>query len=148
MTRKRYLDIEVEDISLVIRDLLVEHLPDFTPDLMCACAISSYTLCRALARHDIEATFVMGEMWSGPKGRSYGEHCWVQVGDTIVDLTARQFSPRLPPILVAPRTDPRYRPYKKGRAAVVEVNRDWAMHSPKALRTAIGKVLRRFESIS
>lgn len=136
-------------VSLVIRDLLVEHLPEyFGPNLDCACAISSHTLQLALDSFGIDALFVMGEMRSSARGRSYGEHCWVVVGKTVIDLTARQFSSNFPPLHVVPATDPCYRVSKTGRAALLEVNRDWTLHSPNAHRKDITRVLCAFAKLS
>jgi hypothetical protein len=133
---------DIEAVGLVVRDLLLKHLPEyFGPDLDCACAISSNALQRAFTAMDIEATFVMGEMRRAPNGHSYGEHCWVIVEDYIIDLTARQFSRRFPEVFIVGRRDRRYVPAKTGRPALLEVNDEWIDHSPRTHRNVVNRVL-------
>lgn len=58
--------------------------------LMCFCAIGSYTLWNVYKKLDIKNTkFVAGEYVD--HGNDYNHHCWNEVDDQIIDITATQF---------------------------------------------------------
>jgi hypothetical protein len=73
-----------EDFTICIilsnRDYIYES------DLRGACAIGSYILWKELCRRGLDAHFVFGGYFGGAP-----RHCWVTVGDMIVDITASQF---------------------------------------------------------
>lgn len=63
---------------------------NFDPEnLQGACAIASYTLHRTLNNLHIPNRFVMG--WFRDKWSNDENHCWLEVGEHIVDITATQF---------------------------------------------------------
>jgi len=65
-------------------------------DLECMCAVASYTLCTELEKHGISCQMVCGEFCE-PDYCNFDEnslqanHCWVECGDLVVDVTATQF---------------------------------------------------------
>lgn len=72
--------------------------------LECMCAIAAFALAYALQQEEYEAQVVLG-YFDSPD--AYNEHCWVRVGNTIIDITATQFG--IPePVLITDATDPRY----------------------------------------
>ncbi len=52
--------------------------------LSCFCAIASHALLTAYKLHGIEAKMVIGDF-------KYDNHCWVEIGNMIVDITVSQF---------------------------------------------------------
>lgn len=86
------------------------------PDLGGACAFASVLFLRSFAlyrrrnreRRDlppIRPLLVCG--WFRDSARSSTQHCWVEIGDIIVDLTATQFG-QFPRARLCPRTNIRY----------------------------------------
>lgn len=62
-------------------------------DLGGACAIASYTLYRCLIKLGYEPKLIMADS-------SCGCHCWVELNNYIIDLTATQFNIALPKVLI------------------------------------------------
>jgi len=59
-------------------------MPWDAKDMGCGCALASVALMRLLDAAGIECTLLLGEF----KGMT---HCWIQVEDTYIDITATQF---------------------------------------------------------
>jgi hypothetical protein len=63
----------------------------FGADLSCMCGVASYALRRALRKEGIPAELICGE-YTDHAGQLNGDyHCWVSVGNCIIDITATQF---------------------------------------------------------
>ena len=72
----------------------VDENPDIEPDnLLGACAIASYVLQRALVKLGYKPKFVMADSYDGA-------HCWIELDDYVIDLTATQFNMSLPKVLI------------------------------------------------
>ena len=56
-------------------------------DLSCMCAVASYTLAKALKKNGIVCKMVKGMFEDD-------HHCWVEIKNEIVDITATQFGIR------------------------------------------------------
>lgn len=77
------LEIAKEVRSAV--EVWVQHNPYINPEsLEGACGLASYTLCRALKAFGYRAQLVYD-------GDEDGAHCWVELGDEVIDVTATQF---------------------------------------------------------
>lgn len=75
-------------------------------DLGCMCAVASFVLARALRRNRIKCNIVSGEFYDN--GWPAGNHCWVEVRNKIVDITATQFGD-FPPVYVTSKKDEQYK---------------------------------------
>jgi hypothetical protein len=87
----------IEQIASDVREVCEEyfHSPraqrahakgDFYDNLGGMCAIASFVLVKALELN--------GYLWPVAKAgffKKYGTHCWVEVGDKVVDITATQY---------------------------------------------------------
>ena len=79
-------------------------------DLGCMCATASFALYTELKKNGYDCTFVSGRF------KDWCDHCWVEIDEMIVDITATQFSGkydsgRFDKVFVVPNTDDRYRAY-------------------------------------
>ena len=68
-------------------------------DLCGACAIASYTLWKLLLQTGYKARFVCASHGGA------GCHCWVELGDNVIDVTATQFDLEHPSVYVFTKTD-------------------------------------------
>lgn len=108
---------EIERIAKVVREEL-ERMSRAEPylcweesSLRGACAAGSRALVRSLRRFGVDAEFVMGS--------KHGEHrhCWVVIGDAILDVTATQFGSSFPRVYWTGFDDPTYVEMARGRRA-------------------------------
>lgn len=76
-------------------------------DLSCMCAVASFVLAEALKKQGIKCNVIHGNFWEG--GWDRGEHCWVEVGRNIVDITATQFLPDGPKVYIVSKKNRQYR---------------------------------------
>lgn len=76
--------------------------------LGCMCAVASFTLAHALKRNGIHCDVVHGCFYNDD-GRFNGEHCWVEIGPEIVDITATQFYPNWQKVHIVEKGSPNYR---------------------------------------
>jgi hypothetical protein len=121
-----------------VRGKIVERFAEvYDVNLECGCAVSSYTLYRALLAYKVNASFVQGVF--GPDE----DHCWVLIEDRIlVDITARQFSSQLPVVLVTTVDDQRYRAHRVGFEALRHILKNWPDdQTPNSHRHRISQVL-------
>lgn len=116
------------------------------PDLACMCAVASFALHEALKRRGIRSKVISGKYYSSPKYRkgdvigNWGmTHCWLEVDDKIVDITATQFFNVTSKVYIVSNSNEKYR-------AVQEVTdygflRDWGCQrpSPKLSKKLIGR---------
>lgn len=99
----------------------------FDQDLCCACAVASEALARFLRREGFDARFVEGQYvpWDLDGDTN---HCWVEVGKWIVDITATQFATgryRLPEVYIVPVGHKDFRSKRRGQYALRIVRKIW-----------------------
>jgi hypothetical protein len=94
------------------------------------CAISSFTLTRVLKDLGFKSSLVVG------KFDSVDDHCWVEYGGKIIDLTCKQFGG--PKILITNEEKwlHMYVEFSRGAAALREIKRNW----PREQRPDIWKI--------
>lgn len=82
------MDDRVTRVALAVRKIVAGHAMSisYPPNLAGMCAIASFTLARALKDEGVSAQIMQGEACGG-----FG-HCWVEVNDEVVDVTATQFA--------------------------------------------------------
>lgn len=130
-----------------IEVLTKNHCTGIDPDDLCgACGIASWTLDAIYKKLGVTSEFVMGRFNKNSRfdDSRYGNHCWVQVGEYIVDLTATQFGIS-ETVYIARISDTRYLPEHFGRSAKLRLAKwgDQSQSSYKfALREIVGKVCR------
>lgn len=116
---------------------------EINPDnLFGGCAIASYTLYKALIKLGHQPKFIMRE-------NDCTSHCWVELNDHVIDLTATQFNMSLPKVLITKRDDyfksiPELIKYTDkfcNRGAVRIVNQ-WYEQSPSTYYKQIRKFLK------
>ena len=77
---------KIQIISEVVRELIANKLSNIFPyNLTGACALSSYILFLCLKRNGYKTRFVIGKCFGD-------NHCWVELNQSIIDLTATQFN--------------------------------------------------------
>lgn len=103
------------------RGLVAEHGRD---DLEGCCAIASYALTKVVpgAKFVVGCYVTKGKIDNRPIPM---DHCWVQAGNEIVDITATQFKSTNPKILRATVGDTRFAGELKGRLAEKFVALHW-----------------------
>lgn len=98
-------------------------------DLACMCAVASFVLAEALRKNGIKCNVLYGKFHL-PKRNWGSEHCWVEVGRKIVDITATQFQD-LPKVYIVSNKSGQY------RGGVVQNNYDqfdsWGGQMPTPL---------------
>lgn len=145
--------------AAAVNELVRKDLPDPSPtrargrfycpkDLRNACAIVSFALMKVLHAESAPAVFVLGEyatkFFEGKLTRTLRScvHCWVEIGGTVIDLTATQFGEEA--IVIFQREDPRYRAYHEihatGTDALGFINRKW-WSSPKRAKEAVRRII-------
>lgn len=81
---------KAKELALVIRNSLETQLHQnhkyFSKDLCGACGLASYTLYNKLTQLDIESSLIFGYF-----KKETNSHCWVEIDDYIIDITATQF---------------------------------------------------------
>lgn len=92
------LDKSIKKLGKFIRSEVerwIKGNPDIDQyDLAGACAIASYTIYRCLIKLGYNPKFIMADSGCGC-------HCWVELNDTVIDLTATQFNFELPKVLTS-----------------------------------------------
>lgn len=107
---------------------------DFDEDLACACAVASYYGHLLLNREGISASFVLGRFddEDDERGNTAGyslidaNHCWIEHGAFIIDLTLTQFEADADPVSILPKTDLRYLALTRGVRALHNVRTEWS----------------------
>jgi hypothetical protein len=96
-------------------------------DMCGACATASYILWKELCRVGFDAHFVFGEYQYDIEGHfprfDWREHCWVTVGDLIVDVTASQFGKSR---IYTPRINEDYREVALDLVALRHIRKGWS----------------------
>jgi hypothetical protein len=75
-------------------------------DLSCMCAVASFVLAEALRENGLECNVVHGNFYLNGCYRS--EHCWVEVKNKIVDITATQFKSSIPKVYIISNKNPQF----------------------------------------
>lgn len=108
---------EVARVARVVRDEL-ERMSRDEPSLYWeesslrgACASGSRALVRLFRRFGVDAEFIMGTKYLEHR------HCWVLIGDSILDVTATQFGTSFPRVYWTNFDDPTYVEMARGRMA-------------------------------
>ena len=67
-------------------------------DLSCMCAVASFVLAEALRKNGFECNVIHGNF--SRYGCYNSEHCWVEVKNKIIDITATQFKSSIPKVYI------------------------------------------------
>lgn len=113
-----------------------------TDDLGCFCAISSAALKYALAKYGIESKFVIGlfydfeDIWDHNVDDDDINHCWLEVGDYYIDITATQFELyRDTKVVIVKNNDSHstgYYPYKRIKSMkTIQRDKNWGRQAPR-----------------
>jgi hypothetical protein len=100
-------------------------IPDIDPyHLLGGCAMASWTIQKTMELLGLPVTLVRGHFKSG-------HHCWVTIGDVIVDVTATQFGIDSPVYVTTRHLDGRYVPLLFNEDAEEEfMTGAWQRQSP------------------
>ena len=109
-----------------------------------ACVIASYALYRILKHKGFSPTLVMAM-----DKNEYHGHCWVELDDTVIDLTPRQFDPDLPDILYSKRKTypsriPKIKEYiniKTNNDAIKEFDEWLIMQQPVIYKSKLNRLI-------
>lgn len=110
---------KVIPIASLVRKQCEEAIPSFNKmnfyfcsDLGGMCAIASYALKQSLSKFKIRSKMVVGSFdWRGNHPYpNYCNHCWLEVADKIIDITASQFD-KFPSVYIVPKDDSKYKPF-------------------------------------
>jgi hypothetical protein len=108
---------EVKQIATEVRRWIEQNLPSDCDDNLCgACSFGSYLLTKVLQKNGYDAYFVEGDYKNSC-------HCWVELDDVIIDITATQFG-NYPKIYIT-NNDDNYYINTYGTNAVREVKKQW-----------------------
>lgn len=104
-------------------------------DLSCYCAIASYFLVMVGRKLGYKLTLVEGIAFEGPppdcdedddeENVDNANHCWVEHGGKIIDLSAMQFDPNLDRVHVVDIGDYDYWPLKRNNAVRKNLKDEW-----------------------
>lgn len=132
---------------------------DIVPSTMQgACGIASYILASVLFNRGVQCELVVGEFYFTSQhpydeeaySRPICGHCWVEIGQTRLDITASQFNVEwqadYPEVLVGDASDRALRERHRGLAAVKCLT-DWQTQSPlhKEHWEELGKIITEFD---
>ena len=76
--------------------------------LSCMCAVASFTLATALRQNGIQCDVVKGYFYDNGD-EIQGDHCWVEIGPDIVDITVTQFYPNWQKVYITQKGSRNYR---------------------------------------
>jgi hypothetical protein len=114
-------------------------------DLSCMCAVASFALHEALKRRGIRSKVIKGCYYLSPKSQKNDDmgtlgmtHCWLEVDDKIVDITATQFDVT-PKVYIVSNRNQKYRVIQE--VTDYDFLRDWGCQrpSPKLSKKLIGR---------
>lgn len=108
---------KAKQIAVEIRKWVEKNLPEHCDsNLEGCCSFGSYLLSKVLQKNGFEAYFVEGE---------YDDeyHCWVELNDVIIDITATQFGD-FPQVYVTD-SDDKYYINTYGNNAIRTVKKQW-----------------------
>ncbi len=113
---------------------------EITPeDLGGCCGIASHMLHNVLKELGIKSTFVMGHFdFEGDHTYTRTNHCWLAIGDSIIDITATQFM--LEKILITSGEDERYYALKTGAKGIKTLLDSWRGQSPTYYKDDMRKI--------
>jgi len=119
-----------------LKPLIINHPYAFDANYGGACAISSYILTKVYSKFGITANLAIGQYRND-------SHAFVIVGEKIIDITATQFSSRLPKTLVCSITDKCYNIEFKGKDALYDLKHEWPNDQrPSTYQYLINKIIR------
>lgn len=91
----------------------------FLPELNGLCARASLVLRDELLKVGTPARLIIGSF-------DDAQHCWVQVHDLVIDVTATQFSRAIPPVYIVDyEADRRYQSWAEDDDAVEIIGESW-----------------------
>jgi len=136
---------QITNFGKRIRKVLAREIADedyiYAADLMGACAVASTALHRVLRNRGHNSILVVGrEEPIGERGRA---HCWVELGEYIIDITATQFQIKHPVYIVKKDKYSFARDYTYqviGRKAYEELKK-WGMQSPFRYKRIIERIV-------
>jgi hypothetical protein len=114
----------IKDAGLSIHteclNLHKSHPRWFSENLNGACAIASFALYEFLQKQSLKCKFILGKYIDNT-------HCWVELENQIIDLTATQFGSEHK--VYTPIKDDNYCPQYYNKFAL-NIVRGWSYHSP------------------
>jgi hypothetical protein len=124
-------------------EIWTKHNPDIDEyDLAGACAIASYTLYRCLIKLGYQPKLIMADSGCGC-------HCWVELNNYIIDLTATQFNKALPKVLIVSKYSykkliPELKNYKtlSNNKNAVKFIKTWDQQSPLIYLSKIRRLVK------
>jgi hypothetical protein len=128
----------VKTIAEQVRDRMETWCEDkhfVTPNMCGACAICSYVLVKVLNRCGYQAELVLGKY-------DIENHCWVELENSIIDITATQFGIKLPKVHIAKARNRMYRPEAYGRAAMLRLKKGWGEGGPHPWAKRLEKTIK------
>lgn len=91
--------------------------------LSCYCAIASYSLNQTLKKLKFDSHFITG-LYLDPKDESKSYHCWVELDNHVVDITATQFGIKDRVNIVSSNSED-YAEDLRNRQATRYINENW-----------------------
>jgi hypothetical protein len=140
------LNNSIKKIGKFVRSNVIEWTKDNYDidkwNLAGACAIASYTLYKCLIKLKYKPKFIVAEGCNGA-------HCWLELDNYVIDLTATQFNMALPKVLITNKNYyfkaiPELKSYyevKVNRSAI-KSTRTWNQQSPIIYNKEIRKIIR------
>jgi hypothetical protein len=134
-------------LAMQVRQRLVDELVPrgFDATLRRACAVASYTLAQVITQRVTPVTFVRG--FFDMNRTQWAPHCWIEVDQHVVDITATQFGSEYAAVRILklddtcrPRAPRRYIPEDGGVSALAEVNRRW-LTSPRTYGAIVERIV-------
>lgn len=138
-------------IRIQIEEWTKENLDVDPENLQGGCAIASYVLYKALIKLGCKPKFVMAD--SG-----FGSHCWIELEDMVIDLTATQFNTKYTKslglsdcqkVLIIKKNSylnkiPQLKDYKDicYNKKAIESTKDWEQQSPLVYTKELKKFIR------
>lgn len=127
--------LKVRQLAEQVRKAAEEEVGEvYGSSLSGACALASLILDEMLWKNGVKSQFVMGQFCL--KDQFEHDHCWVLIGDRVVDVTATQFIWKdghdlryFAPVHMQNRLhrEPEYRAIKYNDQAIREVTTEWCM---------------------
>lgn len=98
----------IKQIATECRSAMEIVFPD--SDMSYKCGVGSILLYNELKNNNIKATLVSKYRFENTNGiDDYDSHCWVEIGNTVIDITATQYEyGKGQPVLITNTTDYNY----------------------------------------
>lgn len=122
------MDDKIIELSLKVRDEIekfaIKNKSVGNPvTLRCYCAIASYSLNKTFKKFKLDSHFITG-FYYDLTDNSKSCHCWVELNDSIIDITATQFNIKNRVHVVSAKTED-YIEDLRNRQATRYINENW-----------------------